>query len=203
MTLMVQQKQSLSHGSRMQQNHDQTYCELLQLCQSGFPRDSSQLTNTLRPFWKIHNDLYIVDNLLMYGNRLVIPASLRKEVLECLHAAHQGVAGMKARDAACVYWPGISADISNRRIQCRTCNTIAPSQAKLPLHPPSAPVYPFEQVVADYFTLHGHDYLVYADRYTGWVTVSKAPTSGKHRNSSHTRVTYCIQPIWCPNGARN
>ena len=35
--------------------------------------------------------------LLMYGNRLVIPASLRKEVLECLHAAHQGVAGMKAR----------------------------------------------------------------------------------------------------------
>ena len=75
-------------------NHDQTYCELLQLCQSGFPRDSSQLTNTLRPFWKIHNDLYIADNLLMYGNRLVIPASLRKEVLECLHAAHQGVAGI-------------------------------------------------------------------------------------------------------------
>ena len=159
-------------------NHDQTYCELLQLCQSGFPRDSSQLTNTLRPFWKIHNDLYILDNLLMYGNRLVIPASLRKEVLECLHAAHQGVAGMKAHAATCVCWPGISADISNCRIQCRTCNTIAPSQAKLPLHPPPAPVYPFEQVVADYFTLHGHDYLVYADRYTGWVTVSKAPTSG-------------------------
>ena len=85
---------------------------------------------------------------------------------------------MKARAATCVYWPGISADISNRRIQCRTCNTIAPSQAKLPLHPPPAPVYPFEQVVADYFTLHGHDYLVYADCYTGWVTVSKAPTSG-------------------------
>ena len=124
-------------------NHDQTYCELLQLCQSGFPRDSSQLTNALWPFWKIYKDLYIVDNLLMYGNRLVIPASLRKEVLECLHAAHQGVAGMKARAATCVYWPGISADISNRRIQCHTCNTIAPSQAKLPLQTPPAPIYPF------------------------------------------------------------
>ena len=67
-------------------NHDQTYCDLLQLCQS---RDSSELTNTLRPFWKIHKDLYIVDNLLMYGNHLVIPESLRKEVLECLHPAHQ------------------------------------------------------------------------------------------------------------------
>ena len=31
-------------------NHDQTYCELLQLSQSGFPRDFSQLTNTLTAF---------------------------------------------------------------------------------------------------------------------------------------------------------
>ena len=129
-------------------DHDQTYCELLQLCQSGFLRDSIELKNTLWPFWKIHKDLYIVDNLLMYGNPgilailadLVISASLRKEVLECLHTAHQGVAGMKACAATCVYWPGISADISNRRIQCRTCNTIATSQAKLPGHPPPAPV---------------------------------------------------------------
>ena len=51
----------------------------------------------------------------MYDNRLVIPA-LRKEVFQCLHAAHQGVAGMKARAATCVYWPGISTDISNCRI---------------------------------------------------------------------------------------
>ena len=128
-------------------NHDQTYCELLQLCQSGFPRDSSQLTNTLRPFWKIHNDLYIVDNLLMHGNRLVIPASLRKEVLECLHAAHQGVADMKARAATCVYWPGISAGHIQPSDPVPHMQTIAPSQAKLPLHPPPAPVYSFEQVV--------------------------------------------------------
>ena len=51
----------------------------------------------------------------MYGSRIVIPASLRREVLECLHAAHQGVSGMKARASNSVYWPGIAADIASRR----------------------------------------------------------------------------------------
>ena len=32
--------------------------------------------------------------------------------------------------------------------------------------------YPFEQVVADYFTLDGHTYLAMADRYSGWLSVS-------------------------------
>ena len=33
----------------------------------------------------------------MYDDRIIIPPSLRKEVLECLHSAHQGTVGMKAR----------------------------------------------------------------------------------------------------------
>ena len=37
--------------------------------------------------------------------------------------------------------------------------------------------------VADYFTLQGFSYLVYADRYTGWVTVSKAPATGSTASS--------------------
>ena len=37
----------------------------------------------------------------------------------------------------------------------------------------SSPSYPFEQVVADYFSLNGHNYLFYADRYSGWISIVK------------------------------
>jgi hypothetical protein len=51
----------------------------------------------------------------------------------------------------------------------------APSQpAGFPTAPPS-PDYPFQIVVADYFSLQGHNFLVVADRFTGWQQVYPAP----------------------------
>ena len=41
----------------------------------------------------------------MYNKRVVIPRVLRAEVLECLHAACQGVKGMKARAEDTVFCP--------------------------------------------------------------------------------------------------
>ena len=42
----------------------------------------------------------------MLKDRVVIPESLRSRVLSLLHAAHQGVEGMRQRTASTVYWPG-------------------------------------------------------------------------------------------------
>ena len=65
-------------------------------------------------------------------DRVVIPPSLRKEVLQVLHSAHQGVSGMGLNAQATVFWPGITEDIKAERGQCRPCIRNAPSQAKLP-----------------------------------------------------------------------
>ena len=159
---------------------DNEYSDLLQAISAGFPDDASLLAPHLRPYWKVREDLSYLNGLALYGHRIIIPRPLRKEVLECLHSAHQGTAGMKARANASVYWPGMSSDITGRRAQCHTCNTIIPSQSKEPLYPSKSPTYPFEQTVADYFHLHGYEYLVYADRYTGWVTIAQCPPLGNN-----------------------
>ena len=62
--------------------------------------------------------------VLMDG-RIVKPKSLRTKILHCLHAAHQGVDGMKARTNDTVYWPGMNVSIRNFRANCLTCATIA------------------------------------------------------------------------------
>ena len=100
--------------------------------------------------------------------RVVIPSSLRKSVLEALHSANQGVTGMRRRANSTVYWPGMHSAISNHRIHCATCEANAPSQSAEPLILSPAPKWPFQQVCADYFFIESHGYLVVVDRYSGW-----------------------------------
>ncbi|KAG0723365.1 hypothetical protein GWK47_042841 [Chionoecetes opilio] len=68
-----------------------------------------------------------------------------------------------------VYWPGIDAEVEQKRRQCAVCDTHAPSSPQKPsAHPPPA-VNPFQQVVADLFQLDGHTYIAVADRLSGWL----------------------------------
>ena len=87
----------------------------------------------MKEYFRYREDLSVCDGLILFKSRVLVPRSLRREVLECLHSVHQGVQGMKSRAAESVFWPGISAAIHDVRARCRTCNTIAPSQ---PAEPP-------------------------------------------------------------------
>jgi hypothetical protein len=149
----------------------------------GFPYSEHSLTENIKPYWKLRDNLSTFDGICVYDGRVVIPKALRKETLDCLHSAHQGVAGMKSRAARSVFWPVMSATISSCRAQCRSCNQISPSQPAETLQLSPAHAFPFERVVADYFYLKGHQYLAYADRYTGWVTIAKCNPLQAHAST--------------------
>ena len=89
----------------------------------------------------------------MYDSRVVVPETFRKEVIEGLHAVHQGVGGMFARAQDTVFWPGIYANLEAVRAGCGECNVKQPSQAALPPKPLASPDYPFQQIVADYCSI--------------------------------------------------
>ncbi|XP_064111398.1 uncharacterized protein LOC135218881 [Macrobrachium nipponense] len=82
----------------------------------------------------------------------------------------------RARQA--VYWPGMEGQLKLKRMQCRTCDVIAPSQQKEPLLPTPPPEYPFQQTVTDMFQICGKQYLAYADRLTGWLEIAFFPNGG-------------------------
>ena len=111
----------------------------------------------------------------MYQDRVIIPPSLRSQVLQHLHAAHQGTSSMEQRARAIAYWPGMSKDIRNTRDSCTDCIRNAPSQAATPPIPSSPPSTPFEAVFADFFVHAGQHYLVVGDRLSGWTEVFSSP----------------------------
>ena len=137
----------------------------------GFPEDSRQLPADLRPYARFNQSLCIADGVIMLGNRIVIPPSLRSSMLMGLHAAHQGIAAMKSRAQESIWWPNITVHISKTRMDCEGCNRKAKSNALLPPSEPPVAEYPFQLICSDYFHSHGKDYVAIVDRFTNWPIV--------------------------------
>ena len=166
---------------KLEMKQDSDMVDLLNLVRSGFPATRKEMPAHLAPYWG-YSSIYILDDVLVCNERILIPPRLREEVLENLHAAHHGVISMTHRSQEMVIWPGITADIQRTRNMCRTCNQNAPSQAGMPAVEPIVPSMPFVSVCSDFFQLEGYHYLITVDRFSGWCDVKRAvsgtPSSG-------------------------
>ena len=170
---------------------DDNMRQLIAAIGTGFNEETmEQLPANLADFWRHRKSLSVLDEVVMMGERIVIPPSLRQEILDHLHGAHQGVRAMTSRAQASVFWPGISSDIAKRRQICRTCDEIAPSQPQTDAVPPEIPTYPFQMVASDYFDLGGVHYLVTVDRFTNWVDVRRAKPDTEESGSKGL-ITAC------------
>ena len=153
---------------------DEDMHTLHELITSGLRESKNEYQASICEYHQFCNDLYTVDGVIIYKDRILVPPALQPEVLSSLHAAHQGVSSMIARAEASVLWPGITPAITMYRAQCNHCNRIAPSNQNSPPIPPTIPDYPFQNVCADFFLYKGTNYLVIVDRYSNWPIVEKS-----------------------------
>jgi hypothetical protein len=179
---------------KLETSSDPIMNQLISILEDGMPEHRHELPPQLREYHQFREDLYTVDGVAMYKDRVVIPPFLRQETLSSLHAAHQCVNSMISRAESSVFWPGITPAITNIRASCDHCNRNAPSQPSAPPTPPIPAVYPFQCVCADYFKYAGSNYLVVVDRYSNWPIVERAADGAKGLVTClrRTFVTYGI-----------
>ena len=146
---------------------DPQYEKLISVIQQGFPRTHNLTAPKVCEYWEVKHHLSTDNGLVLLDQRIFIPKTQWRKVLHCLHSAHQGVIGMKARANESVYWPGMDASIRNIRANCMVCTNIAPSQPREPMT--RFPDQPFQQIVMDLFHIGDHTYLACADGLTGWL----------------------------------
>ncbi|KAK3882649.1 hypothetical protein Pcinc_012985 [Petrolisthes cinctipes] len=162
---------------------DTEYTMLKDIIINGFPEHRHELDHRLRAYWPVRSLLATDDDFIVYGPRLLIPLSLRRETLERLHDGHQGMERTKRRARQTIYWPGIDRDIENIVSGCSRCRPLLPSHPNEPLWQDSdRPERVFESVSADYFHVAGRTYLVYIDRLSGWPHVTACP---RHASADH------------------
>lgn len=93
---------------------DQHLDKIIQLLESG--------RNLTHAGYKVPEAKYtLAINCLMFEHRVVIPPTLRQQILNDLHAAHVGIVKMKGMAHSFVYWPGVDGDIEKTAKSCTEC----------------------------------------------------------------------------------
>ena len=94
------------------QDQDEVCKTLKQYCFDGWP-EKHMLSNAINSYWSDRGQLSIVQNVLLKSSRVVIPSSMRLEVLDKIHEGHQGITKCRERAKQAVWWPGLSKEIQD------------------------------------------------------------------------------------------
>ena len=113
------------------------------------------------------------DGIILKGNRIVIPLTLRQPLLNQLHYGHQGAEKCKLRAKGAVFWHGINSDIDKLVGGCSTCQANQPASSAEPLHPHDVPPRSWHTVASDPFHWEQKDYLVVSDMYSEFPIVRR------------------------------
>ena len=183
----------------MEISSDPGMCLLMVAIEEGFPDTPRRTDDTVAEFWMYRESLCVSDGAILYQYRVVIPPSLRNEVLRTRYSAHQGVSSVKSRARSIVFWPGIPTTIQETRDRCQSCNkTAPPPHAATPPAALDTPSTPFESVFADFCDYGGCHCIVVGDRLSGWVDIYKTPPSTQY--SGATGLIACLRQMFVTFG---
>ena len=119
---------------RDETSKDETLCHLKDVVYHGWPELFQDCPHDLKDYWNYREDLSVENGLVLKGHRLIVPESLRTQMLSLVHQGHMGTEKCLLRAKDCMFWPGISKDIKELFSNCSTCIKYAKQQpSKLPL----------------------------------------------------------------------
>ena len=95
---------------RSHQEEDRECQQVIQFCNEGWPSNSA-IKGPVKLFVPFESELTVQNGLLMKGTQIVIPMSMRMDMLEKLHTGHQGIVKCRERARDSVWWPGIGRQL--------------------------------------------------------------------------------------------
>ena len=163
---------------REETGKDGTLQGLMKYISEGWPENKSSIKiDGLLRFWPLREELSLEDGIILKGNKILVPPTLRMEMLELIHEGHQGVERCinKARES--LYWPGYREDIKQLIEKCSICQSTGDKVRKLPIVSTEIPPYPWHTLGSDLFYWKSGDYLLIADYFSKFLIVRRLPSS--------------------------
>lgn len=137
----------------------------------------------LKRYELLRNELWIVDDLVLRGTRIVIPKPLRQQVLQLAHEGHPGMSAMKARLRTKVWWSGMDKECEQMVKECVGCIRVGPLNPPEEMIRRKLPEKPWKDIAVDFMgPIQSGEYLLvlvdYFSRYME-VVIMKSITTEK------------------------
>ena len=133
---------------------------VLTMVKNGWPDTKVQVPVEAKLYWTFRDEVATADGLLFKGTRLIVPKSLRPEMLHQIHKSHLGIVKCRQRAREVLFWPGMSVEIEQMVINCSACADYAKKQPSEPLKPSVPPSLPWKKIGTDLFEFRGEHYLL-------------------------------------------
>ena len=180
-TLSLALKEADIQQIRQASIKDPTLTTLYQVIQRGWPINKADVPESIHAYFNIRDELTVQNGLVFKGQRLVIPAAMRKEVISTIHSTHIGTGGCLRRARDNVYWPRMATELKDYISTCDVCLAHRRTPCKEPLLQHKFPDRPWSKVGIDLCEFQGHTLLVMVDYYSNFMEVeriTKTTTSG-------------------------
>ena len=153
--------------------NDKVLSRVQQYIANGWPLYKSSVSPEIQPYFEARGHLSMVDGIVTYGDRIVIPESLQEEMLNRLHESHQGLSKCLENASSTIWWPGMTTQLRAKIEACLKCRERRPMQRKEPLKPSALPDRPWQVIATDLFEMNNKHYIVAVDKYSRWIEIKQ------------------------------
>lgn len=133
---------------------------LKQLALNGWPETKEQTPKEIQDYWNFRDEISVINDILLKGQKLIILHTLRKEMLNTIHVGHMGIEKSKIRARDASFWPGMCKDIEELIQSCDVCQELRFSNQKGPMFVSIIPTRAWEVVATDLFHFEEDNYLL-------------------------------------------
>ncbi|KAL0161181.1 hypothetical protein M9458_044906, partial [Cirrhinus mrigala] len=145
---------------------------LNQVTKTGWPDTYKQCPPLIREYWNPRCDISEIDGIMFKGEKIIVPQSLRKDMLDRIHTGHMGMEKCKHRARDLLFWPRMGQQIETMVGQCRICQERRNANTKEPLLSHTIPARPWQVVGTDLFTWNEQNIII-ADYYSRYFEMER------------------------------
>ncbi len=152
---------------------DEQLSMLRRVIASGWPESHKKCPPAIAAYWNHRDEISETNGILLKGEKIIVPHSLRAKMLSHIHTGHFGIEKCKQRARDVLFWPGMGKEIKALVESCSICQERRNSTQKEPMISHPIPEQPWQVIATDLFTWNNSDYIVVVDYYSRYFEVEK------------------------------